>query len=233
MKTTALIIAAGVGERTGSCIPKQFITVYEKPIVIYTLEKFQMCKSVDDIAVVCLEGWENTLNAYVRQYGISKLTKVFPGGNSAQESIFNGLSGLKNTLGKDDIVIIHDGIRPMVDEEIIDSCIQVCAEHGNGVTALPVYEQVFRAKTEMTTDEYIPREKLRILQTPQAYHMGEILDAYERSFAENIGIHGSAYANTIMTDLGNELFFSKGSTKNIKITTKEDIEIFKAMLASS
>ena len=107
---------------------------------------------------------------------------------------------------------------------------EVCKEKGNGITALPVYEQVFKIQDEESTREYIPREELRILQTPQAYHFGEILAAYKEALERNVGNYASSYANTMMTELGKTLYFSKGSTKNIKITTKDDIEIFKAML---
>lgn len=112
----------------------------------------------------------------------------------------------------------------MLDSDILDSCINVCLEKGNGVTALPVYEQVFKINDEESTKEYIPREE------PQAYRYGEIKSAYEEAFQNNLGRQASSYANTMMTELGKTLYFSKGSTKNIKITTKDDIEIFKAML---
>jgi len=226
----ALVIGGGTGSRTGQYIPKQFIHINEKPIIIYTLEKFQHVKEIDAIVVVCLEDWQGALSAYALQYGISKLKWIVPGGNTGQQSIFNGLAYLQDKCGEDDIVIIHDGIRPMVAESVILSCISVCREHGNGVTALPVYEQVFTVKDGQSTDTYIQREKLRILQTPQAYRYGTIWEAYRKGFEENIGIQGASYANTLMADLGYVLYFAEGSTKNIKITTKDDIEIFRAML---
>ena len=131
------------------------------------------------------------------------------GGTSSQDSIKIGLENLKGKLNKDDIVVIHDGIRPMVDAEIISSCIDTCVEKGNGVSAFPVYEQIFETDDNETTDKYIPREKLRIVQTPQAYRYGNILDVYNYGFANNIGIHGSSYANTLMADVGEELYFQK------------------------
>ncbi len=204
----------------------------DKPILVYTLEKFQKHREIDAIEVVCLKGWEEVLRAYALQYGIAKLKWIVPGGGSGQESIYNGLKFLKDKCDGDDIVVVHDGIRPMLEEDIISSCLETSRKFGNGITALPVYEQVFEIFDQETTDKYIPREKLRILQTPQAYRYSIILKAYEKGFCENIGMHGSAYANTLMTDLGYILYFSKGSTKNIKITTTDDIEIFKAMLVS-
>lgn len=228
----ALVIGGGTGSRTGQYIPKQFIHINEKPVIIYTLEKFQHVKEIDAIAVVCLEDWQGALSAYALQYGISKLKWIVPGGNTGQESIFKGLAHLQDKCGEDDIVIIHDGIRPMVEERVILSCLEVCREHGNGITALPVYEQIFTVKDDQSTEAYIQREKLRILQTPQAYRYGTIWEAYQKGFAENIGIQGSSYANTLMADLGHTLYFAEGSTKNIKITTKDDIEIFRAMLSA-
>lgn len=226
----AIVIAAGVGHRTGQHVPKQFINVLDKPIIIYTLEKFQNSKNIDAIEVVCLKGWEEILKAYALQYGIAKLRWIASGGGSSQESIYSGLKKIENECNEKDIVIIHDGIRPMVENEIIDSCIDTCEKYGNGITALPVYEQVFKEFDEISTKEYIPRDSLRILQTPQAYKYGEIREAYDEAFNNKVGIQTSAYANTMMAELGKTLYFSKGSTKNIKITTKDDIEIFKAML---
>ncbi|MCH5281306.1 MAG: 2-C-methyl-D-erythritol 4-phosphate cytidylyltransferase [Lachnospiraceae bacterium] len=229
----AVVIAAGVGERTGQQIPKQFIHVLDKPIIIYTLEKFQNSPEIDAIEVVCLSGWEEVLKTYAVQYGIAKLKWIVPGGASGQESIYKGLLNLRNECSEDDIVVIHDGIRPMVEERILKSCIEICEKKGNGITALPVYEQIFRAEDEEKTTSYIPREQLRILQTPQAYQYGMILRTYEEAYKSNVGLHSSSYANTLMADLGHPLYFAEGSTKNIKITTKDDIEIFKAMLESS
>lgn len=226
----AVIIAGGVGSRTGNKIPKQFINVNDKPIIVYTLEKFQNHSMIDAIEVVCLDGWHDILKAYAEQFGIAKLKYVISGGNSSQESIKIGLNNLQNVCDKNDVVIIHDGIRPMVDEDIITSCIETCKKDGNGVTAYPVYEQIFETSDETTTDKYIPRESLRIVQTPQAYKFGEISEVYREGFDKKKGIHGSSYANTLMADMGRKLYFSDGSTKNIKITTKDDIAIFKAML---
>lgn len=226
----AIVIAGGKGSRTGQQIPKQFINVFDKPIIIYTLEKFEAHKEIDAIEVVCLKGWEEVLRTYALQYGISKLRWIIPGGRSGQESIYNGLVNLENTCRAEDIVIIHDGIRPMVEEEIISSCISCCNKYGNGITALPIYEQIFKVSDEISTNEYIPREQLRILQTPQAYRYQELYEAYKEGYRRESPMHASSYANTLMADLGHVLYFSRGSTKNMKITTNEDIEIFKAML---
>lgn len=227
---TAIIIAGGSGSRMGQDIPKQFINIYDKPVIIYTLESFQKHPEIDEIEVVCIDGWHNVLRAYAKQFGIDKLRGVVPNGSTAQESIRNGLLGLKGCCKEDDIVIIHDGIRPMVDEYILSDIIIKCKVHGNAVTALPYNEQIFVADDEESTTKYIPRETLRRVSTPQAYIYGKLLWAYEKAFSDQIGIQAGTYANTLMVELGERLYFAAGSEKNIKLTTKDDLELFKAYM---
>ena len=226
----AVIIAGGVGSRMQMDIPKQFIHIYGKPVIIYTLEGFQKHPEIDAIEVVCLDGWQETLQDYARQYGITKLKWITTGGNTGQESIRNGVYHLEGVLKDDDIAIVHDGIRPMVDSSILSDILRVCRIHGNGVTSTPYNEQIFKIQDEFSTREYIPRETLRKVATPQAYRYGLLLRAYRRAFAEKIGIYGSAYTNTMMVDLGETLYFAAGSDKNIKLTSKDDLELFKAYL---
>ena len=226
----AIIIAGGVGSRMGLDIPKQFVHIYGKPVIIYTLEGFQRHPEIDAIEVVCLSGWEETLREYARQYGITKLKWVATGGATGQESIRNGVYSLEGALADDDIAVIHDGIRPLVDSSVLSDVLRVCRLHGNGVTATPYNDQIFRILDDFSTREYIPRETLRKVATPQAYRYGLLLGAYRRAFAEGVGIFGSAYTNTMMVDLGETLYFAAGSDKNIKLTSKEDLELFKAYL---
>lgn len=226
----AIIIAGGVGSRMKMDIPKQFIHIYGKPVIIYTLEGFQKHPEIDWIEVVCLEGWEETLKDYARQYGITKLKWIVPGGSTGQESIRNGVYNLEGELKGDDIAIIHDGIRPMVDSGVLSDILRVCRLHGNGVTSTPYNEQIFVKTDEFTTRQYIPRETLRKVATPQAYRYDLLLRSYKRAFDEQIGIFGSAYTNTMMVDLGETLYFAAGSDKNIKLTSKDDLELFKAYL---
>jgi len=226
----AIVVAGGKGKRTGQDIPKQFININDKPIIIYTLENFQNHPDIDGILVVCLEGWHDILNAYAKQYNITKLKWIIDGGMTVQESIRNGVYHLKNICKDDDIVIIHDGIRPMIDEAVLSDVIVTCTKYGNGVSSLPYNEQIFRKKDEINTKEYIPRETLRRVSTPQAYKYGILLWAYQKAFKDKIGIYGSSYTNTMMVDLGQTLYFANGSDRNIKITTSEDFELFKALL---
>ncbi len=224
----ALIIAGGVGNRMGQDIPKQFISVYDKPVIIYTLEAFQKHPDIDAIYVVCLEGWHSVLNAYSKQFGITKLKGIFNGGSSAQESIRNGIDGIN--ASDEDIIVIHDGVRPLVDDFVLSDVIAKCYEYGNAVTSMPYNEQIFVKKNEKSTIEYIPRDTLRRVSTPQAYKYGKLRWAYKKAFEDNIGIGASSYTNTMMVDLGETIYFAVGSDRNIKLTTKDNLEIFKAYL---
>lgn len=232
MKTIAIIIAGGSGHRMGQDIPKQFINVYDKPIIIYTLESFQRHPMVDAIEVVCLEGWHDVLWAYAHQFNIDKLKWVVKGGNTGQESIRNGVYNLEGKADIDDIIIIHDGIRPLVDATVLTDVIQKAKQFGNAVTSLPYNEQIFvvNPDDESTTKQYIPREILRRVSTPQAYRFEKLDSAYHKAFEKEIGIYGSAYTNTMMVELGETLYFAAGSDKNIKLTTKDDLEMFKGYL---
>ena len=234
MANIAVIIAGGVGSRMNQDIPKQFINVYDKPVLIYTLEGFQKHPQIDSIEVVCIDGWHDILWAYAKQFGITKLKWVISGGSSAQDSISKGVFNLEGNAGEDDIVIIHDGIRPMVDETVLSDVIAKATEYGNAVTSLPYNEQIFKVAEddESTTVEYIPRETLRRVSTPQAYRFGLLDEKYHEAFEKNIGIEGSNYTNTMMVQLGVRLHFAAGSDKNIKLTTKDDLEMFKSYLKS-
>jgi 2-C-methyl-D-erythritol 4-phosphate cytidylyltransferase len=233
-KNVAIIIAGGSGHRMGQDIPKQFINVYDKPVIIYTLESFQKHPMVDEIEVVCIEGWEQILWAYAKQFGIDKLRWIVPGGNSGQESIRNGVYNLQGKCKNGDIVIIHDGVRPLVDGEILTDVIRTAQKYGNGVTSRPVNEQVFlvNEKDDTTSSAYIQREKLRIVATPQAYEFSNLFARYKEAFEKGIGIHGSSYTNTMMVELGETLHLASGSDRNIKLTTKDNLEIFKATLTA-
>ena len=226
----AIIIAGGSGRRMGQEIPKQFINVYDKPVLVYTLEGFQKHPQIDAIEVVCIDGWHEVVWAYAKQFGITKLKWIVPGGSTGQESIRNGVYNLEGKCKDEDIVIIHDGIRPLVDEAVLSDVIVKCQKYGNAVTALPYNEQIFVADDEISTTKYIPRETLRRVSTPQAYKFKKLVWAYHEAFEKEIGIYGSSYTNTMMVELGARLYFAAGSEKNIKLTTKDDLDIFKAYL---
>ena len=225
----AVVIAGGSGHRMGQDIPKQFINVYDKPVLIYTLEGFQRHPQIDAIIVVCIDGWENVVWAYAKQFNITKLKWIVPGGKSGQESIRNGVYALEGIAKPDDIVVIHDGVRPLVDEAVLTDVLLVAHKYGNAVTSMPYNEQIFviDKEDETTTRQYIPRETLRRVSTPQAYRFDLLDSKYHEAFEKEIGIYGSSYTNTMMVELGVTLHFAAGSDRNIKLTTKDNLEMFR------
>lgn len=232
MSNIAVIIAGGSGHRMGQDIPKQFINVYDKPVLIYTLEGFQKHPQIDAIEVVCIDGWHDVLRAYAKQFNITKLKWIVSGGETGQESIRNGVYNLEGKAADDDVIVIHDGIRPLVDDSVLTDVLVKAAKFGNAVTSMPYNEQIFviSKEDETTTTQYIPRETLRRVSTPQAYRFDILDQKYHEAFEKQIGIFGSAYTNTMMVELGETLHFAAGSDKNIKLTTKDDLELFKAYL---
>ena len=239
MKKIAIIVASGVGSRMGYDIPKQFVKVKvdyedgvieEKEVLTYTLEAFQKHSLIDEIYVVTLNNYKRHVLEEALNHNITKLKGIVSGGSTVQESIRNGVFNLEGFASNDDIIIIHDGVRPLLDEEVLTDVIQKCSEKGNAVTSLPYNEQIFVINNddETTTTKYINRDMLRRVSTPQAYNFSLIDSAYHRAFNEEIGIYPPSYTNTMMIDLGYKLNFAKGSDKNIKLTTPPDITAFKA-----
>lgn len=224
----ALLTAAGQGTRMGQDVPKQFLHINDKPIIIYTLERFQKNPQVDEIILVTLPHWIDFVWSYARQFEISKLKWVISGGETGQESIFKGLLTLKENCPQDTVVMIHDGNRPMVDNDIISDSLSVYKMHGSAVAAIPCTEAVFRSENGNDSKESIPREMLFRTQTPHTYNLNEAIWAYSK--AKEKEIHNSTAICTIMNALGKPIYFSRGSEKNIKLTTLDDVEIFKALM---
>ena len=224
----ALLTAAGSGQRMHQNIPKQFLTVEERPVIVYTMEAFQRHSNIDVIAVVCLDGWENILQAYADQFNITKLKHIIPGGKNGQDSIRNGLYELEKHYSKDDIVLIHDGNRPMVSQEIISDCIVTTKRHGCAIPVIPCAEVLVYTEDGDSSDSCYPREKLKRTQTPHGFPLGKICDLHRRAL--EAGITNTAASVSLMIEMGERVYFSSGSEKNMKLTTIEDIDIFKALL---
>ena len=224
----ALIIAGGRGMRMGQDIPKQFLTVYDKPVIAYTMEAFEKHPDIDAIAVVCVEGWESILSAYAKQYRITKLKHIIPGGENGQGSIRNGVFELEKHYAPEDLVLIHDAIRPLVSQDIISGCIATAREHGSAIVTVPCQEAMLETEDQRSTHSSYPRENLKRTQTPQGFPIGTICDAHRRALEQ--GITNSVASCTLMVELGETIWFCAGSEKNIKLTTPDDMEIFKALL---
>ncbi len=229
MAVIALIIAGGKGSRMHQDIPKQFLTVNEKPVLVYTMEAFEQHPEIDSIAVVCLKGWEKILRAYAKQFKISKLHHVITGGKNGQDSIRNGLFELEKHFSKDDIVLVHDAIRPMVSAEIISDCIIKTKSHGSAIASIPCAEAVLQTEDGRISSGSYPRNLLRRAQTPQGFLIGRICDIHRKALKE--GITNSVASCTLLIEMGEQVYFSAGSDKNIKLTSIEDFDIFKSLLA--
>lgn len=227
--TVALITAAGKGTRMGQDIPKQFMHVDNKPILLYTLEAFQKHPSIDAIMIVTLPGWIEVLNAYTMQFNLSKVKWIIPGGTSGQESIYFGLRKLNEEIDADSTVMIHDGNRCFVSAEIISNSLAVYQQHGCAVAAIPCVEAVFRSEDNgVSSNISIPRSQLYRTQTPHTYSLKKLLWAYNT--ANEKGYENVVAACTLMQQLGEKIYFSKGSEQNLKITTVDDLIIFESLL---
>ena len=229
--TVALLTAAGSGTRMHQDIPKQFLHVDNKPIIIHTMEAFQRHPSIDAIIVVTIESWSEVVWAYAKQFNINKLKWVVPGGNTGQESIYNGLIALKEAgISDNDVVMIHDGNRPLVTSEIISDSLATFKKHGSAVAVIPCTEVVFESEDGYSSCVSTEREKLFRTQTPHTYRLGDLLSAHHE--AAEKGIRGTAASCMLMKELGKMTYFSKGSEVNFKLTTLEDLSLFKALLST-
>ncbi len=226
----ALLTAAGVGSRMGQDIPKQFLHVDNKPLIVYTMEAFQKHPSIDAIICVTLPNWIEVVRAYAMQYKITKLKWIVPGGETGQASIHNGLLKIKAEYPDEDVtMMIHDGNRCLVTSQIISESLAVYKNHGSAVAAIPCVEAVFVSEDGGFTSEVsIPRETLYRTQTPHTYDLSKLLWAHEE--AAKRGITNTAASCTLMQALGEKVYFSRGSEKNLKITTMDDFTMFTAFL---
>lgn len=224
----ALLTAAGSGTRMHQDIPKQFIHVDNKPVIIYTMEAFQKHPSIDAIVVVTLNSWSEVIWAYAKQFNITKLKWVVAGGESGQESIRNGLNKIAEEATEKDVVMVHDGNRPLISSEIISDSLATYAKYGSAVAVIPCTEVVFESDDGISSVVSTPRERLFRTQTPHTYRIGDLLDAHKK--AAEMGITNTAASCMLMKELGRPTYFSKGSEENLKITTLDDLKIFKALL---
>lgn len=228
----AMLIAGGKGVRMNQDIPKQFLNINDKPVIIYTLQAFQKHPEIDAILVVCIDGWQEILQAYARQFNITKLRWVVAGGENGQASIYNGVKELEKHCAGTDMILIHDAIRPNVSQEIISGCIAQCRLSGSAITVIACAEAMLlrNEDDEKRAERMIARECLARTQTPQAFPLEKLLWAHKE--AKKRGITNSTATCTLMIELGEPVDFCAGSEKNVKITTTEDIEIFKALLTA-
>ena len=211
MSNIVILTAGGVGSRTHQDIPKQFLNVDNKPILIYTLEAFQNHPNIDEICVAILEGWDQILWAYAKQFNITKLKYVVTGGATGQESIFNGLKAIRKDHNDRDVVIIHDGNRPMIEPDIITDNLVKQQIYGSAVAVIPCTEVVFVSENKCDSDYSIPRENLQRTQTPHSYYLGDLWNAHIE--ANQKRITNTAASCSLMEALGKKHIFRKDLKK--------------------
>jgi len=200
---SALVFAGGVGSRMKSKeIPKQFLEVEGKPIIIHTLEHFAGHDMVDNIVVVCLESWIDELKRCIEKYNIKKIVGIIPGGKTGFQSIHNGLVRIAETSKDDDIVLICDGVRPMLSEQLITTCIEDTKIYGTAVPVTPSIDSVLYSDDGITCSKNIERRKIYITQAPQGYKMKTIMDAHDEAMAKGVE---SVSSGDLMIELGHEI----------------------------
>lgn len=217
---------AGKGTRLAQEVPKQFLTIYDKPLFIYTLEKFEQHEEIDAIAVSCLEGWEDYIRTYCKQFNITKLKWVIEGGQTGMESIQNVVFNMKEICRDQDIIIVQDGIRVNTSKKIISDCIELTKNEGNACAYIPIAEAPFLRKDGDL--ELLDRSKLLRTQTPHGIRYGELVEIHKIAIEKEI--YNSVATCTLLHTLGREVYFYSGSETNLKITSDGDIKIFKALL---
>lgn len=221
----AIIIAGGVGSRLGAKVPKQFVEVLGKPIIAYTMEHFQNHPDIDGIELVCVDGFQEYLKCITEQYGFTKVIKIVKGGSEYERSIMNGVAGLEGIAKFDDIVMIHWAASPLLSEEIISDNIRVCKEKGNAMSACYSY-LLYGTNDGDCAKKAINRETFMTLSAPQSFLYKVIVDIYKEVEEKKMFDYVEAHTTAFMSELGIPIYFSKGSHTNIKITTKEDIDLF-------
>ena len=223
-----LLIAGGVGERMKMNVPKQFIEVEGKPVIVYTLESFQKNEQIDAIAVVCLKGWEDDLRAWADKYGITKLKYITQGGSTGMESLRNGMNMLRENCDPDDIIVIHDAVRPLLSSDIIDRNIEGVKEFGTAITSLPATEALLYSEDKLNSAKVVDRSTIMKTQTPQSLRLSHFINAHEEAIKR--GIKDTVATCTLLVELGESVHIVEGDEINFKITTSEHISLLKAYL---
>ena len=220
-----VLLAGGVGNRLGAGIPKQFVNVLGKPVIAYTMQAYQSHPEIDGIELVCVDGFQDELKRIAEDNNITKVIKIVKGGAEYENSIMNGVDGLKGIAKDNDVVMIHWAASPFINEEIISDNIRVCKEKGNAMSASPAYLLYGKNDGDCSTQN-INRDTFKILAAPQSFLYKNIVAIYEEVIKRDLLNKIEAHTTAIMTELGIPIYFSKGNQTNIKITTKEDLVLF-------
>lgn len=223
----ALIFAGGTGQRMNSrAKPKQFLELHGKPILIYTLEWFEKHPMIDGIFIVCLGGWETELESALKQYRIKKVKLIVPGGSTGHESIYNGLQAMKEMCEPEDVILIHDGVRPLISAELITENINCVEKYGNSITVEGAAESVVKRNVKGIIAEVPERNLMGIAKAPQCFRYKDILEVHELAKRDQFFAIDSCH---LMYHYGRTLYEVESTPYNIKIATPSDFYVFRAL----
>lgn len=228
MKNYVILLAGGVGKRMGAEIPKQFMEVDGKPIIVYTIEKFQRNPKIEKIVVVCVNDWIEHLKELIKKYDLTKVEWITEGGDTGHDSIRNGVFFLKDKIEPDDYIIVHDAVRPVLPQKVIDEVLRVAHENGNASSSIACYPPIVYTEDFKSGITDVDREHVMLTASPQAYRYSLALKCYEKAEEENK--HNFTFTSSLLIHYGERVYFAKGTTSNIKITQREDIALFEALL---
>jgi 2-C-methyl-D-erythritol 4-phosphate cytidylyltransferase len=224
---TALIFAGGAGQRMNTrAKPKQFLELHGKPVIIYTLEHFEFHPEIDGMAVVCIADRIDELKRLLRRYGIEKVRHIVSGGDGGDRSVYNGLQVLESDCKADDIVLIHDGVRPLINGELISANIAKAKESGAAITVERATESVIRLDANDRVSSVPPRAEMYTAKAPQSFRFGFIWDLYRRARRDGVRTIDSAHLCSIY---GAEMQTVQSTPNNMKITAPTDYYIFRAL----
>lgn len=227
---TAMVLAGGVGSRVGADRPKQFVEIFGKPVVVYTIEIFQKNSNIDAIEVVCHKEWKEYLINMIEQYNLDKVKWVTDGGETFQDSVMNGINNLKDKIKSDDYVLIQYGAAPFTSDKIVNDVIRVMQDKGSAVTATPCYQLLGSNDENATSKTWVDRDKYIQIACPYGFKYSYLLDIYKRAEERGLLETIEPHTTSLMYALGDTLYQAYGDQTNIKITTREDLELFKRII---
>lgn len=229
MKNYVILLAGGVGKRMGSDIPKQFLMVNDRPIIVHTIERFQKNPQIEKIVVVCVREWKDYVMNLVKEYNLAKVAWITEGGSTGHDSIRNGVFFLKDKIQSEDFIIVHDAVRPVLPKKAIDEVIRVAHEKGNASSSIVCHPPIVYTEDKKSGIKDIDREHVMLTASPQVYNYALALKCYEKAEEENK--HDFTFTSSLLIHYGERVYFAKGTTNNIKITQKEDLALFGALLS--
>lgn len=231
MKNYVILLAGGVGKRMQTDIPKQFIEIDNKPIIVYSIENFQRNPQIEKIVVVCIKDWIGKLKKIVDEYSLSKVEWIVEGGDTSHDSIRNGVFFLRDKIDPEDYIIVHDAVRPVLPQKAIDEVIRVAHENGNASSSTVCHPPIVYTDDFVSGIKDVDREHVMLTASPQAFKYSVALNCYLRAEQENR--HDFTFTSSLLIHCGERVYFAKGTACNIKITTKGDLALFEALLKVS